>query len=143
MINQKKNYINLTIIFVFFIIQLVRLPIKVQAIPNISINLKTPVHEEVINDKEIKIDGEIESISKLKSVYVYINDEKIGQAKLDKIEFKENIYKSKLEYNKDISSFKDGIYNLRILAIDQQDNKEEKEISIKIKRDQEEVWDNR
>ncbi|OOO61206.1 hypothetical protein BS637_13550, partial [Clostridium tepidum] len=125
MINQKKNYINLTIIFVFFIIQLVRLPIKVQAIPNISINLKTPVHEEVINDKEIKIDGEIESISKLKSVYVYINDEKIGQAKLDKIEFKENIYKSKLEYNKDISSFKDGIYNLRILAIDQQDNKEE------------------
>ncbi|MCR1935671.1 hypothetical protein NSA27_13665, partial [Clostridium tepidum] len=68
MINQKKNYINLTIIFVFFIIQLVRLPIKVQAIPNISINLKTPVHEEVINDKEIKIDGEIESISKLKSV---------------------------------------------------------------------------
>ncbi|MCR1935379.1 hypothetical protein NSA27_12010, partial [Clostridium tepidum] len=138
---KKSSYLLPKIISFFIVLFL--FSIKVQAIPNISINLKTPVHEEVINDKEIKIDGEIESISKLKSVYVYINDEKIGQAKLDKIEFKENIYKSKLEYNKDISSFKDGIYNLRILAIDQQDNKEEKEISIKIKRDQEEVWDNR
>ncbi|OOO63838.1 hypothetical protein BS638_13320, partial [Clostridium tepidum] len=138
---KKSSYLLPKIISFFIVLFL--FSIKVQAIPNISINLKTPVHEKVINDKEIKIDGEIESISKLKSVYVYINDEKIGQAKLDKIEFKENIYKSKLEYNKDISSFKDGIYNLRILAIDQQDNKEEKEISIKIKRDQEEVWDNR
>ncbi|OOO61528.1 hypothetical protein BS637_11360, partial [Clostridium tepidum] len=120
---KKSSYLLPKIISFFIVLFL--FSIKVQAIPNISINLKTPVHEEVINDKEIKIDGEIESISKLKSVYVYINDEKIGQAKLDKIEFKENIYKSKLEYNKDISSFKDGIYNLRILAIDQQDNKEE------------------
>ncbi|MCW6073693.1 beta-N-acetylglucosaminidase, partial [Clostridium sp. LCP25S3_F10] len=89
MINKKKSYLILTIIFVFFIIELVRLPIKVQAASNISINLKTPIHEGIINDKEIKIDGEIESISKLKLVYVYINDENIGQAKVDEFEFKE------------------------------------------------------
>ncbi|NFV70948.1 hypothetical protein EXM63_18620, partial [Clostridium botulinum] len=139
MINKKKSYLILTIIFVFFIIELVRLPIKVQAASNISINLKTPIHEDVINDKEIKVDGEIESISKLKLVYVYINDENIGQAKLDEFEFKENTYKTKLEYSKDISYLKDGLYNLKILAIDEKDNKEEKEINVKIERNEEQL----
>ncbi|NFK13155.1 N-acetylmuramoyl-L-alanine amidase, partial [Clostridium botulinum] len=40
-------------------------------------------------------------------------------------------------YTKDISSLKNGIHNLRILAIDEQNNKEEKEISINIQENQE------
>ena len=143
MINKKKSYLALNIILIFFMIELLILPIKVQAASNISINLKAPIHEGVIEDKELNIDGEIESISKIKLAYVYIDNNNVGQAKLNELEFKENTYKTKLEYNKDISSLKDGEYNLKILAIDEQDNKEEKEISIKIKRNQEEVSDNR
>ncbi|NFF64713.1 N-acetylmuramoyl-L-alanine amidase [Clostridium sporogenes] len=141
--NKKKSYLALNIILIFFMIELLILPIKVQAASNISINLKAPIHEGVIEDKELNIDGEIESISKIKLAYVYIDNNNVGQAKLNELEFKENTYKTKLEYNKDISSLKDGVYNLKILAIDEQDNKEEKEISIKIKRNQEEVSDNR
>ncbi|NFF68077.1 N-acetylmuramoyl-L-alanine amidase [Clostridium sporogenes] len=138
---KKKYYLLPKIISLFFILFL--FSIKVQAISNISINLKAPIHEGVIEDKELNIDGEIESISKIKLAYVYIDNNNVGQAKLNELEFKENTYKTKLEYNKDISSLKDGVYNLKILAIDEQDNKEEKEISIKIKRNQEEVSDNR
>ncbi|NFU43072.1 N-acetylmuramoyl-L-alanine amidase [Clostridium sporogenes] len=138
---KKKYYLLPKIISLFFILFL--FSIKVQAISNISINLKAPIHEGVIEDKELNIDGEIESISKIKLAYVYIDNNNVGQAKLNELEFKENTYKTKLEYNKDISSLKDGVYNLKILAIDDQDNKEEKEISIKIKRNQEEVSDNR
>ncbi|NFQ04446.1 hypothetical protein FDF70_20780, partial [Clostridium sporogenes] len=63
MINKKKSYLALNIILIFFMIELLILPIKVQAASNISINLKAPIHEGVIEDKELNIDGEIESIS--------------------------------------------------------------------------------
>ncbi|NFN88750.1 hypothetical protein FDF31_17175, partial [Clostridium sporogenes] len=118
---KKRSYLLPKIISLFIVLFL--FSVKVQAISNISINLKTPIHEGAINDKELKIDGEIESISKLKLVYLYIDNENIGQAKLDEFEFKENTYKTKLEYSKDISYLKDGLYNLKILAIDEKDNR--------------------
>ncbi|EPY6471938.1 N-acetylmuramoyl-L-alanine amidase [Clostridium sporogenes] len=139
MINKKKRYIILNIISIFFIISLLILPIKARAASDISINLKTPISETVINDKELNIGGEIVSTSKLKLVYVYIDNENIGQAKLNELESTDNTHKTIFAYTKDISSLKDGAYNLKILAIDEQDNKEEKEISINIKRNQEEL----
>ncbi|NFH65728.1 N-acetylmuramoyl-L-alanine amidase, partial [Clostridium botulinum] len=132
---NKKYYLVPKIISIFFILFL--FSIKAQAVSNISINLKTPTDQNIINSSELNIDGEIKSILKLKSVYLYIDNENIGQANLDELEFKENTYKSRLKYTKSISSLKNGIHNLRILAIDEQNNKEEKEISINIKRDQE------
>lgn len=134
---KKRSYLLPKIISLFIVLFL--FSVKVQAISNISINLKTPIHEGAINDKELKIDGEIESISKLKLVYVYINDENIGQAKVDEFEFKENTYKTKLEYSKDISYLKDGLYNLKILAIDEKDNREEKEFNVKIEKNEEQL----
>ncbi|AJD26242.1 N-acetylmuramoyl-L-alanine amidase family protein [Clostridium botulinum CDC_297] len=132
---DKKYYLVPKIISIFFMLFL--FSIKAQAISNISINLKTPTNQNIINSSELNIDGEIKSILKLKSVYLYIDNENIGQATLDELEFKENTYKTRLKYTKNISSLKNGIHNLRILAIDEQNNKEEKEISINIKRDQE------
>ncbi|AVP66367.1 hypothetical protein C3B64_19985 [Clostridium botulinum] len=52
MINKKKSYLALNIILIFFMIELLILPIKVQAASNISINLKAPIHEGVIEDKD-------------------------------------------------------------------------------------------
>ncbi|MBW5458597.1 beta-N-acetylglucosaminidase, partial [Clostridium sporogenes] len=69
---KKKYYLLPKIISLFFILFL--FSIKVQAISNISINLKAPIHEGVIEDKELNIDGEIESISKIKLAYVYIDN---------------------------------------------------------------------
>ncbi|HDI3030532.1 TPA: beta-N-acetylglucosaminidase, partial [Clostridium botulinum] len=132
--NKKYNLMP-KIISLFFILFL--FSIRVQAISNISIDLKTPIHKGVINDKELNIDGEIKSILKLKSVYLYIDNKKIGQANLSELEFKGNTYKTRLKYTKDISSLKNGIHNLRILAIDEQNNKKEKEISINIQENQE------
>ncbi len=132
---DKKYYLVPKIISIFFMLFL--FSIKAQAVSNISINLKTPTDQNIINSSELNIDGEIKSILKLKSVYLYIDNENIGQANLDELEFKENTYKARLKYTKNISSLKNGIHNLRILAIDEQNNKEEKEISINIKRDQE------
>ncbi|EJP6473295.1 beta-N-acetylglucosaminidase, partial [Clostridium botulinum] len=134
---KKRSYLLPKIISLFIVLFL--FSVKVQAISNISINLKTPIHEGAINDKELKIDGEIESISKLKLVYLYIDNENIGQAKLGEFEFKENTYKTKLEYSKDISYLKDGLYNLKILAIDENDNREEKEINVKIEKNEEQL----
>ncbi|MGJ8720025.1 glucosaminidase domain-containing protein, partial [Clostridium botulinum] len=132
--NKKYNLMP-KIISLFFILFL--FSIRVQAISNISIDLKTPIHKGIINDKKLNIDGEIKSILKLKSIYLYIDNEKIGQANLGELEFKENTYKTRLKYTKDISSLKNGIHNLRILAIDEQNNKKEKEISINIQENQE------
>ncbi|MBD5593184.1 beta-N-acetylglucosaminidase, partial [Clostridium botulinum] len=132
--NKKYNLMP-KIISLFFILFL--FSIRVQAISNISIDLKTPIHKGIINDKKLNIDGEIKSILKLKSIYLYIDNEKIGQANLSELELKENTYKTRLKYTKDISSLKNGIHNLRILAIDEQNNKKEKEISINIQENQE------
>ncbi|NFL69376.1 N-acetylmuramoyl-L-alanine amidase [Clostridium botulinum] len=132
--NKKYNLMP-KIISLFFILFL--FSIRVQAISNISIDLKTPIHKGIINDKKLNIDGEIKSILKLKSIYLYIDNKKIGQANLNELEFKENTYKTRLKYTKDISSLKNGIHNLRILAIDEQNNKKEKEISINIQENQE------
>ncbi|MBO0571307.1 beta-N-acetylglucosaminidase, partial [Clostridium botulinum] len=132
--NKKYNLIP-KIISLFFILFL--FSIRVQAISNIGIDLKTPIHKGIINDKKLNINGEIKSILKLKSIYLYIDNEKIGQANLNELEFKENTYKTRLKYTKDISSLKNGIHNLRILAIDEQNNKKEKEISINIQENQE------
>ncbi|NFD77128.1 N-acetylmuramoyl-L-alanine amidase [Clostridium botulinum] len=138
---DKKYYLVPKIISIFFMLFL--FSIKAQAVSNISINLKTPTDQNIINSSELNIDGEIKSILKLKSVYLYIDNENIGQANLDELEFKENTYKARLKYTKNISSLKNGIHNLRILAIDEQNNKEEKEISINIKRDQEKLETNK
>ncbi|NFJ86313.1 N-acetylmuramoyl-L-alanine amidase [Clostridium botulinum] len=132
---NKKYYLVPKIISIFFMLFL--FSIQAQAVSNISINLKTPTNQSIINSSELNIDGEIKSILKLKSVYLYIDNEKIGQANLGELEFKENTYKTRLNYTKDISSLKNGIHNLRILAIDEQNNKEEKEISINIQENQE------
>ncbi|MGO5119850.1 hypothetical protein ACTQ4L_16440, partial [Clostridium sporogenes] len=136
MINKKyyllPKFISLLCILFLF-------SIKVQAASNISIDWKTPINEAVLNDKELNIGGEIESTLKLKSVYVYIYNENIGQAKLNELESTDNTHKTTFAYTKDISFLKDGKYNLKILAIDEKDNKEEKEISINIKRNQEEL----
>ncbi|MBY6794288.1 beta-N-acetylglucosaminidase, partial [Clostridium botulinum] len=132
--NKKYNLMPkiISLLFILFLFS-----IRVQAISNISIDLKTPIHKGIINDKKLNIDGEIKSILKLKSIYLYIDNEKIGQANLSELEFKENTYKTRLKYTKDISSLKNGIHNLRILAIDEQNNKKEKEISINIQENQE------
>ncbi|KEI82189.1 N-acetylmuramoyl-L-alanine amidase [Clostridium botulinum] len=132
---NKKYYLVPKIISIFFMLFL--FSIQAQAVSNISINLKTPTNQSIINSSELNIDGEIKSILKLKSVYLYIDNEKIGQANLGELEFKENTYKTRLNYTKNISSLKNGIHNLRILAIDEQNNKEEKEISINIQENQE------
>ncbi|NFD46763.1 N-acetylmuramoyl-L-alanine amidase, partial [Clostridium botulinum] len=132
---NKKFYLVPKIISIFFMLFL--FSIQAQAVSNISINLKTPTNQSIINSSELNIDGEIKSILKLKSVYLYIDNEKIGQANLGELEFKENTYKTRLNYTKNISSLKNGIHNLRILAIDEQNNKEEKEISINIQENQE------
>ncbi|MBY6928976.1 N-acetylmuramoyl-L-alanine amidase, partial [Clostridium botulinum] len=134
---NKKHYLVPKIISIFFMLFLFF--IKVQAVSNLSINLKTPTDQSIINSDELKIDGEIESALKLKSIYIYIDNEFIGKANLNKLEFKENTYRTTLKYTKDISSLKNGIHNLKILAIDEQNNKEEKEISMNIKRNQEKL----
>ncbi|NFC92682.1 N-acetylmuramoyl-L-alanine amidase, partial [Clostridium botulinum] len=89
---NKKYYLVPKIISIFFMLFL--FSIQAQAVSNISINLKTPTNQSIINSSELNIDGEIKSILKLKSIYLYIDNEKIGQANLGELEFKENTYKT-------------------------------------------------
>ncbi len=52
--------------------------------------------------------GSIDSKEKVKSIEVYLNNEKIGQAEVELAISKDSIHTTKFQYKKDIDNIKSG-----------------------------------
>ena len=139
MINRKKGCLVLNIISLFFMIGLLIFPINVQAYNNLIINLESPKESELFNGNDLNLIGTVDSKEKLKLIEIYLNNEKIGQAKTETSVNKDSSYLTNFEYKKDMSNIKNGEYLLKIVAIDENDNKEEKSLKIYVKNQQEQT----
>ncbi|MHB9940009.1 hypothetical protein CF098_18875, partial [Clostridium sporogenes] len=133
MINRKKGCLVLNIISLFFMIGLLIFPINVQAYNNLIINVESPKESELFNGNDLNLIGTVDSKEKLKLIEIYLNNEKIGQAKTETSINKDSSYLTNFEYKKDMSNIKNGEYLLKIVAIDENDNKEEKSLKIYVK----------
>ena len=139
MINRKKGCLVLNIISLFFMIGLLIFPINVQAYNNLIINVESPKESELFNGNDLNLIGTVDSKEKLKLIEIYLNNEKIGQAKTETSVNKDSSYLTNFEYKKDMSNIKNGEYLLKIVAIDENDNKEEKSLKIYVKNQQEQT----
>ncbi|APQ97092.1 N-acetylmuramoyl-L-alanine amidase [Clostridium botulinum] len=139
MINKKKGCLALNIISLFFMIGLLILPTNVHACNNLIINLEAPKESELFNGNNLNVKGTVDSKERVKSIEIYLNNKKIGQAKTEVSLDKDSNYLTKFEHKKDMSSIKDGEYLLKIVAIDENDDKEEKSLKIYVKNQQEQV----
>ena len=139
MINKKKGCLVLNIISLFFMIGLLIFPMSVQAYNNLIINLESPKESELFNGNDLNLIGTVDSKERLKLIEIYLNNEKIGQAKTETSVNKDSSYLTNFEYKKDMSNIKNGEYLLKIVAIDENDNKEEKSLKIYVKNQQEQT----
>ncbi|MCW6095582.1 hypothetical protein LAV60_20725, partial [Clostridium sporogenes] len=105
-------------------------PMSVQAYNNLIINLESPKESELFNGNDLNLIGTVDSKERLKLIEIYLNNEKIGQAKTETSVNKDSSYLTNFEYKKDMSNIKNGEYLLKIVAIDENDNKEEKSLKI-------------
>ncbi|NFV12576.1 beta-N-acetylglucosaminidase [Clostridium sporogenes] len=142
MINKKRSYLGLSIISLFFIIGLLILPKNVQAYNNLIINLEVPKENEILNGNELNVKGSIDSKEKVKSIEVYLNNEKIGQAEAEVSISNHSIYTTKFQYKKDIDNIKSGEHLLKIIAIDKNEQKEEKSLKIYVENQQKKTVEN-
>ncbi|WP_460299286.1 N-acetylmuramoyl-L-alanine amidase [Clostridium botulinum] len=120
-------------------IGLLILPTNVHACNNLIINLEAPKESELFNGNNLNVKGTVDSKERVKSIEIYLNNKKIGQAKTEVSLDKDSNYLTKFEHKKDMSSIKDGEYLLKIVAIDENDDKEEKSLKIYVKNQQEQV----
>ena len=139
MINRKKGCLVLNIISLFFMIGLLIFPINVQAYNNLIINVESPKESELFNGNDLNLIGTVDSKERLRLIEIYLNNEKIGQAKTETSVNKDSSYLTNFEYKKDMSNIKNGEYLLKIVAIDENDNKEEKSLKIYVKNQQEQT----
>ncbi|MEY8547970.1 hypothetical protein AALD26_18330, partial [Clostridium sporogenes] len=114
-------------------------PMSVQAYNNLIINVESPKESELFNGNDLNVRGTVDSKERLKLIEIYLNNEKIGQAKTETSVNKDSSYLTNFEYKKDMSSIKNGEYLLKIVAIDENDNKEEKSLKIYVKNQQEQT----
>ncbi|MDS1003614.1 hypothetical protein P9J83_08920, partial [Clostridium sporogenes] len=142
MLNKKRSYLGLSIISLFFIIGLLILPTNVQAYNNLIINLEVPKENEILNGNELNVKGSIDSKEKVKSIEVYLNNEKIGQAEVELAINKDSIHTTKFQYKKDIDNIKSGEHLLKIIAIDENEQKEEKSLKIYVENQQKRTVEN-
>ncbi|MBO0529719.1 hypothetical protein EXQ30_06520, partial [Clostridium botulinum] len=115
------------------------LPTNVQAYNNLIINLESPKESELFNGNDLNLIGTVDSKERLRLIEIYLNNEKIGQAKTETSVNKDSSYLTNFEYKKDMSNIKNGEYLLKIVAIDENDNKEEKSLKIYVKNQQEQT----
>ncbi|AVQ40668.1 hypothetical protein C7M56_13145 [Clostridium botulinum] len=137
--NKKKGCLILNIISLFFMIGLLIFPMSVQAYNNLIINVESPKESELFNGDDLNVRGTVDSKERLKLIEIYLNNEKIGQAKTETSVNKDSSYLTNFEYKKDMSNIKNGEYLLKIVAIDENDNKEEKSLKIYVKNQQEQT----
>ncbi|ENJ9656039.1 hypothetical protein AB2T14_003768, partial [Clostridium botulinum] len=102
-------------------------------------NLESPKESELFNGNDLNVRGTVDSKERLKLIEIYLNNEKIGQAKTETSVNKDSSYLTNFEYKKDMSNIKNGEYLLKIVAIDENDNKEEKSLKIYVKNQQEQT----
>ncbi|MDS1003616.1 N-acetylmuramoyl-L-alanine amidase [Clostridium sporogenes] len=142
MLNKKRSFLGLNIISLFFIVGLLILPIHVQAYNNLIINLEAPKENEILNGNELNVKGSIDSKEKVKSIEVYLNNEKIGQAEAEVAISKDSIYITKFQYKKGIDNIKSGEHLLKIIAMDENEQKEEKSLKIYVENQQKKTVEN-
>ncbi|NFV12577.1 hypothetical protein FDG09_06475 [Clostridium sporogenes] len=142
MLNKKRIFLSLNIISLFFIIGLLILPIHVHAYNNLIINLEAPKENKIINDNELNVNGTIDSKEKVKLIEIYLNNEKIGQAKTEELASEDNVYATKFQYQNDISHIRSGEHLLKIIAIDENEQKEEKSLKIYVENQQKKTVEN-
>ncbi|HGG0418899.1 TPA: hypothetical protein ACJFE8_003747, partial [Clostridium sporogenes] len=106
---------------------------------NLIINLESPKESELFNGNDLNLIGTVDSKERLRLIEIYLNNEKIGQAKTETSVNKDSSYLTNFEYKKDMSNIKNGEYLLKIVAIDENDNKEEKSLKIYVKNQQEQT----
>ncbi|MCW6062263.1 triple tyrosine motif-containing protein, partial [Clostridium sporogenes] len=120
-------------------IGLLILPTSVQAYNNLVINLESPKESELFNGNDLNLMGTVDSKERLKLIEIYLDNEKIGQAETKTSVNKDSSYLTNFEYKKDMPNIRNGEYLLKIVAIDENDNKEEKSLKIYVKNQQEQA----